>query len=76
MKEKLDLLDVKLDKLYALDGRKFVSEEFKEINSQIKILLLEIKSNKFILEKNKFSEDYLNIFNNILKKIDRLETKI
>ena len=39
-------------------------------------ILIELKSNEDALKLNKFSQEYINIFNNILNKIDMLETKI
>ena len=39
-------------------------------------ILIELKSNEQILKINKSSEDYIKIYNNILNKIDMLETKI
>ena len=54
----------------------FSFENFKKINSQIEKTLVDLKSNEETLKINKSSQEYINIFNNILNKIDMLETKI
>ena len=54
----------------------FSFENFKEINSQIEKILVDLKSNEETLKINKSSQEYINIINNILNKIDMLETKI
>jgi len=76
MIQELQTLDETLDKLDEINNSSFVSKNFKEINSQIEKILLKLKSNEQILKKNKFSEDYIKILNNILCKIELLETKI
>ena len=76
MLQKIKILDEKLDKLYEINNNKFLFEKFNEINSQIERILLDIKSNELNNEANNFSEDYLNIFKNLLNKIERLEVKI
>ena len=38
--------------------------------------MVDLKSNEETLKINKSSQEYINIFDNILNKIDMLETKI
>ena len=76
MIEKLEILDENLNKLDEINNMSFSFENFKEINSQIEKILVDLKSNEETLKINKSSQEYINIFNNILNKIDVLETKI
>ena len=76
MIQELETLDQTLDMLDEINNSSFVSKNFKEINSQIEKILLKLKSNEQTLKKYKFSEDYKKILNNILYKIEFLETKI
>ena len=76
MIQKLEILDENLNKLDEINNMKFSFENFKEINSQIEKILVDLNSNEETLKINKFSQEYINIFNNILNKIDMLETKI
>ncbi len=76
MIQKLEILDENLNKLDEINNMSFSFENFKEINSQIEKILADLKSNEETLKINKSSQEYLNIFNNILNKIDMLETKI
>ena len=76
MIDKLKILDENLNKLDEINNMSFSFENFKEINSQIEKILVDLKSNEETLKINKSSQEYINIFNNILNKIDMLETKI
>ena len=75
MINKFQILDESLSMLAKADNNKFASEKFKKANSQIEKILLELKSNEQIL-KNNLSKDYKNIIENLLSKIEKLETKI
>ena len=75
MIQKLEILDENLNKLDEINNMSFSFENFKEINSQIEKILVDLKSDEATLKINK-SQKYINIFNNILNKIDKLETKI
>ena len=59
-----------------INNKRFSFEKFKEVNSQFEKILMELKSNEETLKNNKSSEDYINLFINLLNKIDMLETKI
>ena len=76
MIQKLEILDETLNALDEINNKSFSSKKFKEVNSQFEKILVELKSNEQTLEINKSSQDYINIFNKILNKIDILETKI
>tara|TARA_B100001248_G_C27153860_1_gene350315 strand:+ start:295 stop:570 length:276 start_codon:yes stop_codon:yes gene_type:complete len=76
MLQKLETLDNKLDKLNEINNEKFLFEKFKEINSQIETTLAEIRSNELNDKKKYFSQDELNFFKKLIKKIELLETKI
>ena len=76
MLDKLKIFDEALDKLDEINRDRFLFEKFKEINSEIEKILLEIKSNQSNEEINKSSEEHITIYKNLLKKIDKLELKI
>ena len=75
MIKKLETLDDSLNMLDELNNNNFVFEKFKEVNTQIEKILIELKSHEQIL-KNNSSEDYKNVIKNLLSKIEMLETKI
>ncbi len=72
MLQKLEILESAFDKLDSIDKLNFSFEKFKEVNSEIENILLEINSNELEVQK----DNYNKIFVNLLKKIDTLETKI
>ena len=76
MTQKLETLYETLNSLDEINKKRFSFDKFKEVNSQIEKILMELKSNEETLEINKFSQEYIKFFNNILNKIDTLETKI
>ena len=76
MIQKLEILDETLNSLDYINNERFSSEKFKEVNSQFEKILMELKSNEETLKINKSSQEYINMFNNILNKIDMLEAKI
>ena len=76
MIQKLKIFDETLDVLDETNSKRFSSEKFKEINSQFEKILMELKSDEETLKTVKSSQQYINIFNKILNKIDLLETKI
>ena len=76
MIQKLKILDETLNSLDVINNKRFSSEKFKEVNSQFEKILMELKSNEETLNINKSSQEYINIFNKILNKIEMLERKI
>ncbi len=76
MLQKLEILDETLNVLDEINNKRFSSEKFKEVNSNIENILIDLKSNEQIFKNNNSSDDYINIFTKILNKIETLETKI
>ena len=76
MIQKLETLYETLNSLDEINKKLFSFDKFKEVNSQIEKILMELKSDEDTLKINKSSQEYINIFNNILNKIEMLETKI
>ena len=76
MIHKLETLYETLNSLDEIDKNRFSFDKFKEVNSQFEKILMELKSDEETLETNKSSKEYINIFNNILNKIEMLEIKI
>ena len=76
MIQKLEILDKNLNKLDEITNMSFSFENFNETNSQIEKILVDLKSHEETLKINKSSQEYINIFNDILNKIEMLETKI
>ena len=76
MLQKLEILDETLNALDEINNKSFSYEKFKEVNSQFEKILIELKSNEETIRINKSSQEYVNILNIILNKIDKLETKI
>ena len=76
MIDKLDTIDLNLDKLEELNKNKFSSLNFKEVNRQLETILNEIVSTINInLEKTLTSEEEV-FLQKILSKIEKLELKI
>ena len=75
MIDKFQILDESLDMLDEVNNSRFASEKFKEANSQIENILIELKSNEQIFKNNAF-KDYKDVIKNILSKIEMLESKI
>ena len=76
MIEKLEILDESLNLLDQINNNNFEPKKFKDVNSQIEKILIELKSHEHTLHRNKSSENYKNVIKNLFNKIDMLETKI
>ena len=72
MLQKLEILEAAFDKLDSLNKLDFSYGKFKEVNSEIENILVEINFNELKAQK----DNHYKIFVNLLKKIDKLETKI
>ena len=72
MLQKLEILETAFDKLDSINKLNFSFEKFKEVNSEIENILVEINFNELKAQK----DNHDKIFVNLLKKIDKLETKI
>ena len=76
MIDKLNKLDSNLNKLEELDKNKFSSNNFKEVNQQLEMVVNQIMSSMNIDSENTLSTDEQVFLENILSKIEKLETKI
>ena len=76
MLQKLEILESAFDKLDNVNKLKFSYEKFKEVNSEIEHILVEINSNEFNVLKDNPDMKYDKVILNLLKKIDKIETKI
>ena len=72
----LNKLESNLNKLEELDKNKFSSNDFKEVNQQLEVLVGQVISSiKIDYQKNPFV-DQQALIDNILSKIEKLEAKI
>lgn len=76
MIDKLNKLDLNLNKLEELDKNKFSSNNFKDVNQQLEAIVSQILSSMNIDSKKTPSTDEQVFLENILSKIEKLETKI
>ena len=76
MIDKLNKLDLNLNKLEELDKNKFSSNNFKEVNQQLEMVVDQILSSMNIDSEKTLSTDEQVFLENILSKIEKLETKI
>ena len=76
MFDKLNKLDLNLNKLEELDKNKFSSNNFKVVNQQLEAILNQILSSMNIDSEKTPSIDEQVFLENILSKIEKLETKI
>ena len=76
MIDKLDTIDLNLNKLEELNKNKFSSLDFKEVNQRLETVMSELVSTINIdKEKNLNSEEQV-FLQKILSKIEKLELKI
>ena len=76
MIDKLNKLDLNLNKLEELDRNKFSSNNFKDVNQQLEAIVSQILSSMNIDSEKILSTDEQVFLENILSKIEKLETKI
>ena len=76
MIDKLNKLDSNLNKLEELDKNKFSSNNFKDVNQQLEAIVSQILSSINIDSEKTLSTDEQVFLENILSKIEKLETKI
>ena len=76
MIDKLNKLDLNLNKLEELDKNKFSSNNFKDVNQQLEAVVDQIMSSMNIDSEKTLSTDEQVFLENILSKIEKLETKI
>ena len=76
MIDKLNKIDLNLNKLEELDKNKFSSNNFKDVNQQLEAIISQILSSMNIDSEKTLSTDEQVFLENILSKIEKLETKI
>ena len=76
MIQKLKIFDETLDQLNKINNENFLYDNFCKVNSDLDAILAELIYEEKNLKKIKHNKNYLDIFNSILNKIDKLETKI
>ena len=76
MIDKLNKLDLNLNKLEELDKNKFSSNSFNDVNQQLETIVSQILSSMNIDSEKTLSTDEQVFLENILSKIEKLETKI
>ena len=76
MIDKLNKLDSNLNKLEELDKNKFSPNHFKDVNQQLEAIVSQILSSMNIDTEKTLSTDEQVFLENILSKIEKLETKI
>ena len=76
MIDKLNKLDLNLNKLEELDKNKFSSNNFKDVNQQLEEIVSQILLSMNIDSEKTLSTDEQVFLENILSKIEKLETKI
>ena len=76
MIDKLNKLDLNLNRLEELDKSKFSSNNFKDVNQQLEAIVSQILSSMNIDSEKTLSTDEQVFLENILSKIEKLETKI
>ena len=75
MIDKLDTIDLNLNKLEELNKNKFSSFDFKEVNQELETVMSELVSTINIDKKILNSEEQV-FLQKILSKIEKLELKI
>ena len=76
MIDKLNKLDLNLNRLEELDKNKFSPNNFKDVNQQLEAIVSQILSSMNIDSEKTLSTDERLFLENILSKIEKLETKI
>tara|TARA_B100000963_G_C22329056_1_gene537782 strand:- start:307 stop:582 length:276 start_codon:yes stop_codon:yes gene_type:complete len=76
MLQKIEKLEKVLDTLEKADKSTFLYKNFKEINSQLESILIDIKSNNLDNDKKVVPQEHLPAVKNLLNKIESLEGKI
>ena len=76
MIDKLNKLDLNLNKLEELDKNKFSSNNFKEVNHQLEVTVSQIVDSMNTCFEKTLSMEEQVFLKKILSKIEKLETKI
>ncbi len=76
MIDKLNKLDLNLNKLEEFDKGKFSSNNFKDVNEQLEAIISQIVSSMNIDAEKTINTEEQVFLEKILSKIEKLETKI
>ena len=76
MIDKLDTIDLNLNKLEELNKKKFSSLDFKEVNQQLETVMSELVSSINIDQEKTLNPEEQVFLQKILNKIEKLELKI
>mgnify|MGYP005727303863 FL=1 len=76
MIDKLDTIDLNLNKLEELNKNKFSSLDFKEVNQQLETVISELVSTININQEKTLNPEEHFFLEKILSKIEKLELKI
>ena len=76
MIDKLDTIDLNLNKLDELNKNKFSSLDFKEVNLRLETVMSELVSTINIDQEKTFNSEEKIFVQKILSKIEKLELKI
>ena len=76
MIDKLDTIDLNLNKLEELNKNKFSSLDFKEVNKQLETVMSELVSSINIDQEKTLNPEEQVFLQKILNKIEKLELKI
>ena len=76
MIDKLDTIDLNLNKLEELNKNKFSSLDFKEVNERLETVMRELVSTINIDQEKTLNPEEQVFLQKILSKIEKLELKI
>ena len=76
MIDKLDTIDLNLNKLEELNKNKFSSLDFMEVNQRLEIVISELVSTINIDQEKTLNSEEQVFLQKILSKIEKLELKI
>ena len=76
MIDKLDTIDLNLNKLEELNKNKFSSLDFKEVNQQLETVMSQLVSSININQERILNSEEQAFLQKILSKIEKLELKI
>ena len=76
MIDKLNIVNLNLNKLEELNKNKFSSLDFKEVNQQLETVMSELVSTINIDQEKTLNSDEQVFLQKILNKIEKLELKI
>ena len=76
MIDKLDTIDLNLNKLEELNKNKFSSLDFKEVNQQLETVMGQLVSTINIDQEKTLNSEEQVFLQKILNKIEKLELKI